>query len=117
MRFAESRALPGRGKLLEGVTHDISSEGIYVLAHGGPLPGTRLRFEVSLPPIPGAPMAMRMKGQGYVTRIDEPTGDQGKPGFSVTIHSFSLRDRIPEAPGLPRIPRLCGSHSGIEVQP
>ena len=115
--FAWLRDLPGRMERCEGVTHDISSKGIYVVTRNCPLRGARLRFEVLLPAIPGAPIAMWMEGRGYVTRVEKPKEDRAVAGFSLAIKGFCLRARELKAKELPNVPRPCSSHSdwGVEV--
>ena len=114
--FAGLRDLPGRMEGYEGVTHDISSKGIYIVTRNRPLRGAKLRFEVLLPAIPGAPIAMWMEGRGNVTRVEKPKKNRAVAGFSVRIKSFCLRTRGLRARELPNVPRPRGSHSDLGVE-
>lgn len=114
--FAGLRDLPGRMERYEGVTHDISSKGIYVVTRNLPLRGAKLRFEVLLPPIPGVRIAMWMEGRGYVTRVEKPKKNRAVAGFSVTIKRFCLRPRGLRAKELSNVPRPCSSDSDFGVE-
>ncbi len=114
--FAGLRDLPGRMERCKGVTHDISSKGIYIVTRNRPLPGAKLRFKVLLPLIPGAPMAMWMEGRGYVTRVEKPKKERAVAGFSLMIKRFCLRACELRAKELSNVPRPCSSESDLGVK-
>jgi hypothetical protein len=74
----------------EGVTRNISSRGMFVLAHRSPTLGTPVHFEVSLVPGRGS-AAIGLEGQGTVVRLEPPASSSGMPGFAVVNHWLEVK--------------------------
>jgi len=66
----------------EGVTRNISSRGMFVLARRSPTLGTPVHFEVSLVPGRGS-AAIEIEGQGTVVRLEPRASPSGMTGFAV----------------------------------
>jgi hypothetical protein len=64
----------------EGMTRDISTQAIFVVARNCPRAGDRLRLDVRLPSLRGTP-GVRLGGEGVVLRVDR--AESGESGFAV----------------------------------
>jgi PilZ domain len=84
----------------EGITRDISTRGMFVLARTSPPKGKPLRFEISLSPDELSP-AIQVEGRGRVVRVERPAPRSKITGFAVVNLWFRVRDPQ-EAPHAPR---------------
>src|ERR1700686_82326 len=74
----------------EGVTRDMSVEGVFVLTSTPPPVNALIHMEVTLPLSDGASKA-QMKSEMRVLRLDHDIAGTGRSGFSAVGKGFSLR--------------------------
>lgn len=74
----------------DGVTHDISTGGIFVHSAECPPVGTAISFEATLPPLQSTAAPLRMEGYGRVLRVHQEE-DPARCGFAASA-GFTLRD-------------------------
>jgi hypothetical protein len=74
----------------EGVTRDMSVEGVYVLTGTPPPVNARIHMEVILPLSDGASKA-KMKSEMRVSRVDHDIAGTDRSGFSAVGKGFLLR--------------------------
>ena len=75
----------------EGMTRDISTQAVFVVARNCPRAGDQLRLDVQLPSLRGTP-GVRLGGEGVVLRVDRT--ESGDSGFAVAT---SLRSEARDA--------------------
>ena len=75
----------------EGMTRDISTQAIFVVASHCPRAGDQLRLDVQLPSLRGTP-GVRLGGDGIVLRVDRT--ESGATGFAVAT---TLRSEVRDA--------------------
>lgn len=76
----------------EGVTRDISAEGVFLFASTLPPVGSVIRFEISLPPLPGAVRRLRIEAEGRVLRLEPAAGEKEWSGFAAVTEGFVLEE-------------------------
>ncbi len=76
----------------EGTTRDISAGGVFLFANTLPPVGSAIRFEISLPPLPGAVRSLRIEAEGRVLRIEPAAGGKGRSGFAAVSEGFVLEE-------------------------
>ncbi len=74
----------------EGITRDISIEGVYVLTATCPPVNSLIHMEVFLPLSDGASKA-QMKAEMTVLRVDHDIAGTNRSGFSAVGNGFLLR--------------------------
>ena len=67
----------------QGISHDISDRGVFILAKEVPPPGAHVELDVHLPAVAGTSRSARLHGEGTVVRISGP-GDKGS-GFATAV--------------------------------
>ena len=90
----QSAGQPGRQ--VQGLTRDISTRGMLVLARTGPRQGDLLEFEIEMALDDSSPQ-MLVHGEGRVLRIERPAIDSWFTGFAV--HNLWFRMREPKPGG------------------
>jgi hypothetical protein len=95
--WAGAEDLPERGS---GITQDISSSGVFVLTTELPPLAAHIEVEVSLPGVGNGSPGVRLKGDGFVCRLQR--GPTGPVGFAAVVQF------CPEHPDLAAVCR-CGS--------
>jgi hypothetical protein len=75
----------------EGITRDISTSGVYVLAESSPPVGARVQLDILLPKLADASPGMHLHGEGVVLRV-EPGGAKGavatEGGFAAAVQFY-----------------------------
>jgi hypothetical protein len=74
----------------EGVTRDISSRGLFILASKSPPAGTALRYDILLPQLERTLPRIRMQGEGRVVRVEPAAAPAGVVGFAAASESVFL---------------------------
>jgi hypothetical protein len=69
-----------RSQTAEGMTRDMSTQAIFVVARNCPRVGDQLRVDVPLPSLRGT-SGVRLRGEGVVLRVDG--ADSGDSGFAM----------------------------------
>jgi len=87
--WLDQRGLSQQG---EGTTRDISAGGVFLFANTLPPVGSAIRFEISLPPLPGAVRSLRIEAEGRVLRIEPAAGGKGRSGFAAVNEGFVLEE-------------------------
>jgi len=87
--WLDQRGLSQQG---EGTTRDISAGGVFLFANTLPPVGSAIRFEISLPPLPGAVRSLRIEAEGRVLRIEPAAGGKGRSGFAAVSEGFVLEE-------------------------
>lgn len=81
----------GKPQSGEGVTRDIDTFGVYVLADTLPPVGARVQIEILLPKLADTGSGMHLHGEGVVLRA-EPRRSQGagssEPGFAASAQFY-----------------------------
>ena len=74
----------------EGVTRDMSTNGLFVYSEILPPEDASIRLEVGFPPLreSGAPVRIRVRGR--VVRIERVPAERARYGFAVSSESTSL---------------------------
>ena len=82
---------PGRpNRPTQGLTRDISTRGMFVLADSGPTPGELFEFEIDLALDDSTPLVL-VQGEGRVVRVeDQPPPAEQPSGFAVHNLWFKL---------------------------
>lgn len=78
-RWASPEGQPQNG---EGLTLDISTRGVFVLATTCPPPGTQVEIEVWLPKLKDTSPEIRIQGKGQVLRVEH---DVTRAGFAAAV--------------------------------
>lgn len=78
--FFSWKDLDGSSQVAEGMTRDISTQAVFVLARNCPAAGNQLRIDVLLPSLSKNP-GVQLRGEGVVLRVDH--ADSGDSGFVV----------------------------------
>jgi hypothetical protein len=60
----------GSSQAAEGMTRDISTQAVFVLARNCPATGNQLRMDVLLPSLRSKKPGVRLRGEGVVLRVD-----------------------------------------------
>ena len=60
----------GSSQAAEGMTRDISTQAVFVLARNCPAAGNQLRIDVLLPSLRSKKPGVRLRGEGVVLRVD-----------------------------------------------
>ena len=60
----------GSSQAAEGMTRDISTRAVFVLARNCPAAGNRLHIDVLLPSLRSKKPGVRLRGEGVVLRVD-----------------------------------------------
>lgn len=73
----------------QGMTRDMSSRGVFILAESLPPPGAHLELKVYLPSLSGARRSVQLNGEGTVLRAGR--AEVGQSGFAaeVILHTES----------------------------
>jgi hypothetical protein len=79
--FFSWKDLEGGSQAAEGMTRDISTHAVFVLARNCPAAGNQLRIDVLLPSLRSKKPGVRLRGEGVVLRVDRT--DLGDSGFAV----------------------------------
>lgn len=86
-----------------GITQNISSSGVLIVAHICPPKRVRLHIEVRLPPSKENAHGMELHGDGSVVRIESiETANPGKrtTGFAVSVQFYPAKENTAdEVPG------------------
>lgn len=84
----------GREEMGEGLTRDISSVGVYIVAARRlPPPGALVKLDIMLPHLFQAVRDMHVHAKGRVARVDRDELSTGARGFAVENHTSRLRER------------------------
>jgi hypothetical protein len=70
----------------EGMTRDISTQAVFVVARNCPRAGDQLRLDVQLPSLRGTP-GVRLRGEGVVLRVDRAESDNIGFAVATCLHS------------------------------
>ena len=68
--FFSWKDLEGGSQAAEGMTRDISTHAVFVLARNCPAAGSQLRIDVLLPSLRSKKPGVRLRGEGVVLRVD-----------------------------------------------
>jgi hypothetical protein len=79
----------GRRRVGEGVTRDISAEGMFVSTSSSPPAEVQIRIEIVLPPLHTGAPPLRIRGVGKVIRTE--TGS-ATAGFALASQAFALQN-------------------------
>jgi hypothetical protein len=82
-----------RKKQSEGVTRNICSKGIYIVAEPGPRLGSNLNFDISLLPVKKSAPAVYIKGRGRIVRVEPIAGNSAIRGFAILNQEISIAER------------------------
>jgi hypothetical protein len=100
--FFSWKGLDGRLQVGEGMTRDISTQAVFVLARNWPAAGKQLRIDVLLPSLRKKP-GVRLRGEGVVLRVDR--ADSADSGFAVATclrsETRDFNDALMDADGEP----------------
>lgn len=81
----------GKPQSSQGVTRDINTSGVYILADKLPTVGTLIQLDILLPKLDEPGFGMSLAGEGVVLRV-EPHGSQGagtsKAGFAASVQFY-----------------------------
>jgi hypothetical protein len=80
----------------QGITHDVSGEGVFVLANCCPPVGARIDLKICLPRLDGTGIGVRLNGEGQVFRV-EHDGQGKRVGFAASV-SFSPYSIVEDNP-------------------
>jgi hypothetical protein len=74
----------------DGVTRDMSTNGLFVYSRILPPKDASLRLEVGFPPLRESGVPVRIKVRGRVVRVEKVLTEPGRNGFAVSSESTSL---------------------------
>lgn len=75
---------------LDGLTRDISTDGIFILSPQCPPVGADVSFEATFPPLQSSAPPLRLQGHGRVLRVLQDAPEERR-GFAASA-GFTLRD-------------------------
>ena len=75
----------------EGITRDISTNGVFVYIDESPTVGAVIRVRIQFPSF-GKRAGLEMHAEGHVLRVEPTTGIVGTIGFAFACRSFVLRN-------------------------
>jgi len=75
----------------EGITRDISTNGVFVYNDESPTVGAVIRVRIQFPSF-GKRAGLEMHAEGHVLRVEPTTGIVGTIGFAFACRSFVLRN-------------------------
>ena len=76
----------------EGVTRDLSTEGMYVLTETCPPLHAKVQIQVQFPPLAES-RGLRMRTSGHVLRRELIAGAKVHGGFAAACKTFTLRNK------------------------
>ncbi len=81
-----------RTRRAKGFTRDLSAGGVFLFSEKCPPLGVPIEFEAILPPLEERAMALRLRGEARVLRV-EPAGNGEKwNGFAAINEGFVLQE-------------------------
>ncbi len=76
---------------VEGYTDNVSTSGIYLHATSGLRVGSKIKFEITLPPdVTGAKTDVKLQCQGTVVRAEEKPDHDGRTGVACVIDGYEF---------------------------
>lgn len=87
--WKDRRLRKRRGK---GFTRDLSAGGVFLLSEKVPPVGVPIEFEAILPPLEERVMALRLRGEARVLRVEPAVNDGKWNGFAAVNESFVLQE-------------------------
>jgi len=76
----------------EGVTRDLSTEGMYVLTETCPPLHAKVQIQVQFPPLTES-RGLQMRTSGHVLRRELIAGAKVHGGFAAACKTFTLRNK------------------------